>query len=89
MTAAIDAARVFRSGGARPEFDRAVQAILATNVVQGDSLNAAEKIVFVEYIPVERERFERIPSELEAPEMDLFYEPPAPLLTIHFTELGA
>lgn len=89
MTAVIDAARVFHGGGARPEFDRAVQAILTTNVVQGDSLNAAEQIVFVEYTPVEGERFERIPSELEAPEMDLFYEPPAPLPTVHFTELGA
>lgn len=89
MTAVIDAARVFQGAGARPEFDRAVRAILATNVVQGDSLNAADEIVFVEYIPVDGERFERIPSELEAPEMDLFYEPPAPLPTVRFTELGA
>lgn len=89
MTAVIASARVFHGGGARPDFDRAVQAILATNVVHGDSLNAPDQIVFVEYIPVEGERFERIPSALEAPEMDLFYEPPAPLSTVHFMELGA
>lgn len=89
MTAVVDAAYVFGGGDADPSFSRAVEAILATNVLQGDSLNAAEEIVFVEYMPVPVERFERVPSELEAPAMDLFYEPLAPLPTVHYTELGA
>ena len=33
--------------------------------------------------------FDRVPSELEPPAMDLFYEPPMSLPTVHFLELGA
>ena len=89
MTAVVDAAHVFGGGSANPRFTRAAETILATNVLQGDSLNAADQIVFVEYAPVPVERFERAPSELESPAMDLFYEPPTPLSTVHYSELGA
>lgn len=89
MTAVVDAAHVLGGGIARPEFDRVVAAILETNLVEGDSLNAADQIVFVEYTPLPDESFIRSPSELQPPEMDLFYEPPAPLPTVHYSELGA
>lgn len=87
MTAVIDAAHVFRGQPATPAFHVAVQAILTTNVVEGDSLNARDQIIFVEYTPLEGERFARQPSELERPQLDLFYEPPPPLSTIHYSEL--
>lgn len=89
MTAVVDAAHLFGGGSANPSFTRAVETILATNVVHGDSLNAADQIVFVEYTPVPSERFKRVPSELETPAMDLFYEPQDPLTTVHYSELGA
>lgn len=88
MTAVIDAAHVFWGQPATPAFQSAVQAILATNIVEGDSLNAADQIVFVEYTPLAGESFARQPSELEQPELDLFYEPPAPLPTVHYSDLG-
>lgn len=87
MTAVIDAAHVFRGEPATAAFQSAVQAILTTNIVEGDSLNAADQIIFVEYTPLEGERFARQPSELEQPELDLFYEPPTPLPTVHYSEL--
>ncbi|MCV7645108.1 SAM-dependent DNA methyltransferase [Micrococcus luteus] len=89
MLAVIDAAHVFRGEPATDEFARAAEAILATNIVVGDSLNAADQIVFVEYTPLEGERFQRVASELEPPMMDLFYEPPAALPTVHYSELGS
>lgn len=89
VMAVIDAAHVFRGQPATDAFARAAEAIIATNIVVGDSLNAADQIVFVEYTPVEGERFQRVPSELETPVMDLFYEPPAALPTVHYSELGA
>lgn len=89
MMALLDAAHVFRGEPATPEFARAAEAIITTNLVVGDSLNAADQIVFVEYAPLEGERFQRVPSELEAPMMDLFYEPPTALTTVHYSELGA
>lgn len=88
MAALVDAAHVFRSEPTTVEFSAAVAAILMTNVVVGDSLNAADQIVFVEYTPLPGERFQRVLSELEPPAMDLFYEPPAALPTIHYAELG-
>lgn len=89
LLAVIDAAHVFRGQPATPEFARAAEAIVATNIVVGDSLNAADQIVFVEYVPLEGERFQRVQSELEPPRVDLFYEPPARLTTIHYSEMGA
>ncbi len=90
MIAVIDAAHVFRGEPATTAgFARAARAIVTTNVVVGDSLNAPDQIVFIEYTPVEGERFQRLPSELKTPMMDLFYEPPAALPTVHYSELGA
>lgn len=89
MLAIATTAAAFDDGDASAPFVRAAEAILATNVVVGDSLNAADRIVFVEYTPLPGERFQRVPSELEPPEMDLFYEPPAPMPTVHYSELGA
>lgn len=71
MMAVIDVAHVFRGEPATEGFAGAAAAIIATNVVLGDSLNAADQIVFIEYTPVEGERFQRVPSELETPMMDL------------------
>jgi hypothetical protein len=87
MTSVIDAAHVLHGTPATPYFDKAIEAILATNIVVGDSLNATQ-IVFVEYTAIDGERFQRLPSELEAPELDLFYEPPPPLETVHYSELA-
>jgi len=89
MLAIATAAAAFDDGDASAAFVRAAEAILATNVVIGDSLNAADQIVFVEYTPLPGERFQRLSSELVSPEMDLFYEPPSPLPTVHYSELGA
>jgi len=89
MLSIATAAAAFDDGDASTAFVHAAEVILATNVLVGDSLNAADRIVFVEYIPLPGERFQRVPSELEAPEMDLFYEPPTPLPTVHYSELDA
>lgn len=89
MLAIVTVAAAFDDGEASATFIRAAEAILATNIVVGDSLNAADKIVFIEYTPLPGERFQRVPSELEPPQMDLFYEPPEPLPTVHYSELGA
>ncbi len=89
MLAIVTVAAAFDDGEASATFIRAAEAILATNIVVGDSLNAADQIVFIEYTPLPGERFQRVPSELEPPQMDLFYEPPAPLPTVHYSELGA
>lgn len=89
MLAMITTAAAFDDGEASDAFHRAAREILRTNIVLGDSLNCAEQIVFIEYLPLSGERFQRVPSELEAPAMDLFYEPPAPLPTVHFSEMGA
>lgn len=90
MTAVIDAAHVFGGEPATPEFARAAEAIITTNIVVGDSLNGADQIVFIEYTPLPGERFQRVPSDLEPPaNPDLFYMPPEPLPTIHYSELRA
>ena len=89
LLAIATTAAAFDDGDASAPFVRAAEAILATNVIVGDSLNATDRIVFVEYTPLPGERFQRVPSELEPPEMDLFYEPPAPMPTVHYSELGA
>ena len=90
VMAVVDAAHVFRGEPATAEFVRAAETIIATNVIVGDSLNEADKIIFTEYTPLPGERFERVPSELETRvNVDLFYLPPKSLPTIHFSELGA
>ncbi len=89
MLAIATAAAAFDDGDAAAPFLRAAQAILESNIIVGDSLNAADRIVFVEYTPLPGERFQRALSELEPPEIDLFYEPPSPLPTVHYSELGA
>lgn len=88
MTAVIDAARVAGDAARTERFARVVAALLETTVVVGDTLNAPEQIVFVEYTPLPGERFGRVQSELVPPAMDLFYEPLEPLATVHYTELG-
>jgi hypothetical protein len=89
MLAMITAAAAFDDGDASEAFRRAAREILRTNIVVGDSLNGAEQIVFIEYTPLSGERFQRVPSELETPAMDLFYQPPTRLPTVHFSEIGA
>jgi len=88
MTSVIEAARACRAEPASSGFSRALATILSTNVVVGDSLNAPNEIVLVEYSPRDEERFARQVCHLENPALDLFYEPPAPLSTIHYSELG-
>lgn len=88
MTAVVDAVYACRGEPVTAMFPVAVAAILGTNIVVGDSLNAVDRIIFVEYAPLDGERFARRRSHLEDPEMDLFYEPPAPLPTVHYSELG-
>lgn len=89
LLAIVISAAAFDDGEASERFRRAALEILRTNVVVGDSLNSADQIVFIEYTPLSGERFQRAPSELEQPEMDLFYLPPEPLPTVHYSELGA
>jgi len=89
MREIVNAGVAFRTGSATPGFDRAVTTILDNNIVLGDSLNGARDIIFVEYTPLSNERFSRQPSYLETPEMDLFYVPPEPLVTVHYSELGS
>lgn len=67
---------------------KAADAILATNVLEGDSIHDAVKIVLVDYIPQEGGFFAREQSFLEEPERDLFFEEPLPLETVHYLELG-
>jgi hypothetical protein len=87
VTAVIDAAHSFRGEPATPAFQSAIQSILATNIVGGDSLNAADQIILVEYTPLAGERFARQSSELEQPALDLFYEGLISLPTVHYSEL--
>jgi len=90
VTALIDAAHVFRGEDATPGFSAAVQTIVNSNIVVGDTLNGADQIIFVEYTPLDGERFQRDRSELEPPhDPDLFYFPPEPLPTVHYSELSA
>jgi hypothetical protein len=70
-------------------FDKATKAILETNILLGDSLKQATELLFVEYRPVEGHKFERQPFYLEEPEIDLFYDPPMPLETVHYLKLGS
>lgn len=84
----IQAAHAFAGGKPSKVFDRSVKHLLETNILLGDSINAASEILFTEYIPIDGYRFERRHFFLEEPEMDLFYEPPRPLKTVHYLKLG-
>lgn len=84
----IEAAHAIYGEAPSTGFDDAATAILETNVLLGDSLNAAADILFVEYTSVEGHVFERQPFYLEEPEMDLFYQPPMPLEPLHYLKLG-
>lgn len=88
MSSVVVAAHVLHGESMTPAFAQSAAAILATNVVAADSLTAAGQIVFVEYTPLPGERFQRVCSELEPPEMDLFFQPPTPLPTVHYSDLG-
>lgn len=82
------AATAFDEGAVSEDFYRAAQEIVRTNIVLGDSLNAADQILFVEYMPTDIECFERNQTYLQNPPIDLLYEPPAMLSTVHFSRLG-
>ena len=84
----MDAAHALHGEPMSTGFLGAVNKILATNIVLGDSLNAAEDIIFVEYIPIGGQRFERPQSHLESPDLDLFFVPPEVLPTVHYSQLG-
>jgi hypothetical protein len=84
----VEAAHALHGEAPSSGFDAAVEVILETNVLLGDSLNAASKILFVEYKPIEGHVFERHPFSLEEPDMDLFYQPPMPLEPLHYLKLG-
>ena len=84
----LDAAHALHGEPMSEGFIAAVKTILQTNIVLGDSLNNATEIIFVEYQALPGEMFGRIPSHLENPEIDLFYMPPEPLETVHFSLLS-
>lgn len=84
----LDAAHALHGESKSDGFLSAVNAILETNIVLGDSLNSASEITFVEYEAQQGEMFKRTHSHLEDPEIDLFYMPPEPLETVHFSMLG-
>jgi hypothetical protein len=85
----LTAAAAFNYGNASDAFDSAAREILRTNVLMGDSLRGTDQIVFVEYTALPGGYFQRVRSELEPPQIDLFYEPLAALSTVHYSELGA
>ncbi|NYE35652.1 hypothetical protein F4692_000756 [Nocardioides cavernae] len=78
-------------------FASAVNAILVTNVVQGDTLTQAQSIHFIDYKPGRSGTFTRTWSPLEAPptveQLDLFAEPAAqPMkdeVAIHYSLLAS
>lgn len=70
-----------------PAFHDAVTLILATNIVRGDTLEEAHKIRFVEWQVGKDETFVRIPTFLQEPDHNLFYEPPEPLGPDHYSDL--
>jgi SAM-dependent methyltransferase len=69
-------------------FFAALETVLRSNVVFGDTLNAASEIQFFDWELVDDERFVRTPFHLEEPERDLFYVPPQPLDPISYSALG-
>lgn len=65
-----------------------IRSILVSNVVQGDSLLEADKILFVEYQPIGDRSFAREYFYLEEPEIDLFYVAPEPLEPMSVPAIG-
>ena len=65
-----------------------IRSILLSNVVQGDSIFEADKVLFVDYQPIGNRSFSRQHFYLEEPEIDLFYVAPEPLEPISFLDLG-
>ena len=84
----VMASTAFNGGKNSTDFAAAVNAILASNLKVGDSLNDATTILFIEYEPVEKHSFRRTPFYLEEPEMDIFYQPPMPMASVHYLDLG-
>jgi len=84
----VEAAHALHGDEPSVGFDQAALKILETNIILGDSLKEATELLFIEYKPIDGQKFERNPFFLEEPEMDLFYEPPMPLETVHYLELG-
>jgi hypothetical protein len=65
-----------------------IRSILLSNVVQGDSLLEADKVLFVDYQPIGNRSFSREYFYLEEPEIDLFYVAPEPLEPLSIPDLG-
>lgn len=65
-----------------------IRSILVSNVVQGDSLLEADKILFIEYHAIGNRSFSREYFYLEEPEIDLFYVAPEPLEPIRVPDIG-
>jgi hypothetical protein len=84
----VEAAHALHGDEPSVGFDKAALKILETNIILGDSLKEATELKFIEYKPINGQKFERTPFFLEEPEMDLFFEPPMPLETVHYLELG-
>ena len=66
----------------------AVQHVLSTNIVQGDTLNPATEIRFIKYRASEDGYLERESFALHEPDLDLFYVPPKNPDPIHYLSLG-
>jgi hypothetical protein len=65
-----------------------IRSVLVSNVVQGDTLLDADKILFVEYQPIDNHSFSREYFYLEEPAIDLFYVAPEPLEPMSIQGLG-
>lgn len=93
MSAIVDAALVFTEHESTPALRTAVDTILTTNIVVGDSLNDGTNIMFIEYTPIEGERFARKSEPLETRVVtnlglwDVHVTAPS-LPTIHYSKLG-
>jgi hypothetical protein len=82
------AAQALQATATSPAFEKAVQKILQTNIILGDSLKSPREIMFIEYVAMEGQKFERNPFFLQQPDMDLFYVSPTPLDKVHYLKLG-
>ncbi len=84
----VQAAQAHQTSAASPAFEKAVAKILQTNVILGDSLKSPKEIMFIEYVAVDGQMFERNIFFLQEPEIDLFYMSPEPLEKVHYLKLG-
>jgi hypothetical protein len=89
MGAVIEKEFAERGHDPTPEFLEAVRVILSANIVQGDTLNSAGSIEFIEWEAGEGETFICTPSTLEEPEHDLFYVAPATMPAVHYSKLSS